>query len=94
MNWQKAFPRRHSQVVEMSTILGYPSSMIKKSKSIYSGYRFPVSLRIEDLLAARGIIVSHESVRRWAEIFGRNCANKIRRRGPSVRRQVAFGRSP
>jgi transposase-like protein len=53
--------------------------MITSAKSIYRGYRFPaeviqqavwlyfrfpLSLRmVEDLLAARGIIVSHETVR-------------------------------
>jgi len=37
---------------------------------------------VEDLLAARGIIVSHETVRCWAEKFGRIYANKIRRRAP------------
>ena len=32
----------------------------------------PLSLRmVEDLLAVRGIIVSHETVRCWAEKFGR-----------------------
>jgi putative transposase len=34
---------------------------------------------VEDLLAVRGIIVSHQSVRRWAEKFGRTFANEIRR---------------
>jgi putative transposase len=37
---------------------------------------------VEDLLAARGIIVSHEAVRCWAETFGRIRASKIRRRAP------------
>ena len=37
---------------------------------------------VEDLLAARGIIVSHETVRCWAEKFGRIYANKLRRRAP------------
>jgi len=37
---------------------------------------------VEDLPAARGIIVSHEAVRCWAETFGRTCANKILRRAP------------
>ena len=37
---------------------------------------------IEDLLAVRGVIVSHETVRRWAEKFGRDFANMIRRRAP------------
>jgi putative transposase len=46
-------------------------------------FRFPLSLRmVEDLLAARGIIVSDETVRRWAEKFGRDFANQIRRRAP------------
>jgi len=35
---------------------------------------------VEDLLAARGIIVSHQTVRLWAEKFGRTFANQIRRR--------------
>ena len=37
---------------------------------------------VEDLLAARGIVVSHETVRRWAEKFGRDLANRVRRRAP------------
>jgi putative transposase len=37
---------------------------------------------VEDLLAAGGIVVSHETVRRWAEKFGRDFANTIRRRTP------------
>ena len=32
------------------------------------------------MLAARGIIVSHQTVRLWAEKFGRTFANKIRLR--------------
>ena len=61
--------------------------MMTTSQSIYRGYRFPadvieqavwlcvrcpLSLRmVEDLLAARGIIVSFEAVRCRAEKFGR-----------------------
>ena len=76
----------------MSTMSGYPSLMIKASKSIYRGYRFPaeviehavwlyfrfpLSLRmVEDLLAARGITVSHQTVRCWAEKFGRSTPTK------------------
>ena len=37
---------------------------------------------VEDLLAARGIIVSHGTVRCRAETFGRIYASKIRRRAP------------
>jgi transposase-like protein len=32
------------------------------------------------LLAARGIIVSHETVRQWARKLGQQFANRIRRR--------------
>ncbi|BCH62459.1 IS6 family transposase (plasmid) [Agrobacterium vitis] len=35
---------------------------------------------VEDLLAARGIIVSHQTVRLWAEKFGRHFAKDIRKR--------------
>ncbi len=43
--------------------------------------RFPLSLRmVEDLLAERGVIVSHQTVRLWVEKFGRHFANDIRRR--------------
>ena len=35
---------------------------------------------VEDLPAARGIIVSHQTVRLWTEKFGRHFANEIRRR--------------
>jgi putative transposase len=35
---------------------------------------------VEDMLATRGIIVSHQTVRLWAEKFGRHFANEIRRR--------------
>src|SRR3712207_6174359 len=34
---------------------------------------------VEEMTAARGIIVSHESVRQWARKFGRAFANRIRR---------------
>ena len=37
---------------------------------------------VEEMLAARGIIVSHESVRQWAMKFGQAFANRIRRRLP------------
>lgn len=35
---------------------------------------------VEDLLAALGVIVSHQTVRLWAEKFGRHFANDIRKR--------------
>ena len=70
-----------------------PSDLTK-----YPGYRFPVeviqhavwlyhlfslSLRdIELILAERGIVVSHESIRRWCLRFGADFAAKLRKRRP------------
>ena len=72
--------------------------MIPLTKSSYAGYwfppelishvvwlyfRFPLSLRmVEEMLAVRGIEVSHETVRKWGLKFGRGIANGIRRRRP------------
>src|ERR1041385_4165435 len=39
---------------------------------------------VEEMLAARGIIVSHETIRQWALKFGQDFANRIRRRLPRV----------
>jgi putative transposase len=35
---------------------------------------------VEEMLAARGILVSHETVRQWARKFGQDFANQIRRK--------------
>lgn len=57
----------------------FPAEVIAHAVWLY--LRFPLSLRmVEDLLGARGIIVSHQTVRLWAEKFGRCFANEIRRR--------------
>jgi putative transposase len=37
---------------------------------------------VEELLAARGIVVSYGDVRHWALKFGQEIANRIRRRLP------------
>ena len=61
----------------------FPAEVIANAVWLY--FRFPLSLRmVEDMLAMRGIVVSHETVRRWAEKFGRDFANKIRRRAPQL----------
>jgi putative transposase len=39
---------------------------------------------VEEMLVARGIVVSHETVRQWALKFGQTFANEIRRRLPCV----------
>lgn len=46
-------------------------------------FRFPLSLRmVEEMLAAHGILVSHEMVRQWGLELGQAYANAIRRRAP------------
>src|ERR671933_869200 len=53
------------------------------SHTVWLYFRFPLSLRmVEEMLAARGIVVSHETVRQWARKFGQDFANQIRRRLP------------
>ena len=43
----------------------FPAEIISHAVWLY--FRFPLSLRmVEEMLAARGIIVSHETVRQWA----------------------------
>src|SRR3954465_12315869 len=59
----------------------FPPEVISQAVWLY--FRFPLSLRmVEEMLAARGIIVSHETVRQWALKFGQDVANRIRRRLP------------
>ncbi len=51
--------------------------------AVWLYFRFPLSLRmVEEMLAARGIIVSHETIRCWAEKFGREFSKRIRRCAP------------
>ena len=37
---------------------------------------------VEEMLAIRGIVVSHETIRRWAEKFGRDYARRLGLRAP------------
>ena len=59
----------------------FPAEVISHAVWLY--FRFPLSLRmVEEMLAARGVIVSHETVRQWALKFGQAFANQIRCRLP------------
>src|ERR1700754_1077377 len=61
----------------------FPPEIISHAVWLY--FRFPLSLRmVEEMLAARGIIVSHETVRQWGLKFGQAFANQIRRRLPQA----------
>lgn len=47
--------------------------------AVWLCFRFLLSLRtVEDMLAARGIIVAHQTIRTWAEKFGRHFAGEIK----------------
>jgi hypothetical protein len=55
----------------------FPAEVI--SYAVYLYFRFSLSLRmVEEMLAVRGIEVSHETVRKWGLRFGREIANGIR----------------
>src|SRR5919202_2329857 len=59
----------------------FPPEVISHAVWLY--FRVPLSLRmVEEMLAARGIIVSHGTVRQWALRVGQAFANRIRRRLP------------
>jgi putative transposase len=57
------------------TVIGY---------AVWASHRLALSLRdVEDLLAERGIIVSHETIRVWVAKSGVQFAAKIRRNRPA-----------
>src|SRR5213082_3591954 len=59
----------------------FPPEVISHAVWLY--FRFPLGPRmVEEMLAARGITVSHETVRQWGLKFGQAFANEIRRRLP------------
>ncbi len=56
----------------------FPPEII--SYAVWAYHRFPMSLRdAEDLLAARGVVVSYETIRAWVAKFGLQYAKAIRR---------------
>ncbi len=60
----------------------FPRSII--GYAVWAYHRFAMSLRdVEDLLAARGIVLSYETIRDWVNKFGRYFAGKIRRGRPT-----------
>ena len=62
----------------------FPPKIIAHAVWLY--FRFPLSLRlVEEMLLERGILVSYETVRRWALKFGPDYARRLRRKRPSRR---------
>jgi putative transposase len=61
----------------------YPTEIISHAVWLY--FRFTLSYRdVEELLAARGIQVSYETIRQWCLKFGQLYANQLRRRRPKT----------
>ena len=59
----------------------YPAEIISYAVWLY--FRFPLGLRmVEEMLAARGISVTHETIRQWGLKFDREFAGRIRQRAP------------
>src|SRR5512144_955235 len=59
----------------------YPAEILSHTVWLY--FRFTLSLRdIEELLAARGILVTYATLRQWCLKFGQPFANEVRRRLP------------
>ena len=57
----------------------FPVEIISHCVWLY--YRFPLSFReVEELMLERGVVVSHETIRRWCAKFGQTYADALRRR--------------
>ncbi len=57
----------------------YPQEIISHAVWLY--FRFALSFRdVEELLAARGIHLTYETVRQWCLTFGQRFAQGVRRR--------------
>ncbi len=57
----------------------FPQEIISHAVWLY--FRFSLSYRdVEELLAARGMIVTHETIRQWCRKFGQAYANQLRQR--------------
>jgi putative transposase len=68
----------------------FPAEIIGHAVWLY--FRFPLGLRmVEELLAARGIIVSHETVRQWARKIWPAIRESDPSSPPADRRQMASG---
>jgi putative transposase len=59
----------------------FPAEIISHAVWLY--FRFCLSYRdVEELLLARGILVTYEAIRKWCRKFGQSYANKLRHRRP------------
>ena len=59
----------------------FPAEIISHGVWLY--FRFCLSYRdVEELLFARGVMVTYEAIRKWCRKFGQEYANHLRRRRP------------
>ena len=59
----------------------FPAEIISHGVWLY--YRFCLSYRdVEELLFARGVVVTYEAIRKWCRKFGQEYAHRLRRRRP------------
>jgi putative transposase len=59
----------------------FPAEIIAHAVWLY--FRFPLSYRqVEEILAARDIVVSYEAICEWCQKFGQIYANQLHRRRP------------
>jgi putative transposase len=59
----------------------YPAEIISHCVWLY--YRFPLSYRdVQEMMMARGVIVSYEAIRQWCLKFGQTFAYALRQQRP------------
>lgn len=58
----------------------YPVEVIAHCVWLY--FRFPLIREVEELMLERGVMATHETIRRWCARFGQSYANGLRRRQP------------
>src|SRR2546426_938409 len=59
----------------------FPVELI--SHTVWLSFRFCLSFRAgEELLCARGVVVTYETIRQWWRTCGQQYANQLRRRRP------------
>ena len=69
------------QTTTMSPYKGVRFAAESIAHAVWLYHCFPLSFRdVEDLLFARGIVVTYETIRHWCKKFGQAYANQLRRR--------------
>jgi putative transposase len=70
-------------VTPSSLYKGYRFPVEIISHCVWLYHRFPLSLReVEEMMLARGVLVTYETIHQWCRKFGQIFANQLRRRRP------------